>query len=95
MYPWQLSCFRQMLRFVNKLRHIPDTTLARMALCDANADHRDYKHNNWFAQLMSFCDKIQAPVLWDVDGVHSTIPSFNEAQCVARLKEIYYSICLY
>jgi hypothetical protein len=47
---------------------------------------------HWFAQLMSFCDKIQAPVLWDVDGVHSTIPSFNEAQCVARLKEIYYSV---
>jgi hypothetical protein len=46
-----------------------------------------------FAQLMSFCDKIQAPVLWDgVDGVHSTKPSFNEAQCVARLKEIYYSV---
>jgi hypothetical protein len=58
MYPWQPSCFRQMLRFVNKLRHMPDTTLARMALCDAIADHRDYQHNNWFAQLMAFCDKI-------------------------------------
>jgi hypothetical protein len=53
MYPWQLSCFRQMLKFVNKLRHMPDTTLARMALCDAIADHRDYQHNNWFAQPMS------------------------------------------
>jgi Reverse transcriptase (RNA-dependent DNA polymerase) len=92
MYPWQLSCFRQMLRFVNKLRHMPDTTLARMALCDAIADHRDYQHNNWFAQLMSFCDKIQAPVLLDLDGVHTTIPSFNEAQCIARLKEMYYSV---
>jgi hypothetical protein len=50
--PWQLSCFGQMLKFVNKLRHMPDTTLARMALCDAIADHRDYRqHNNWFAQL--------------------------------------------
>jgi hypothetical protein len=72
---------------------MPDATLARMALCDAIADHRDYQHTNWFAQLMSFCDKIQAPVLWDADGVHTTIPSFNEVQCVARLKEIYDSVC--
>jgi hypothetical protein len=49
MFSWQLSCFRQMLRFVNKLRHMPDTTLARMALCGAIADHRDYQHNIWFA----------------------------------------------
>jgi hypothetical protein len=27
-----------------------------------------------------------------LDGVHNTIPSFNEAQCVACLKEIYYSV---
>jgi hypothetical protein len=48
MYPWQLSCFRQMLTFVNKLRHMPDTTLARMALCDAIAAiiYRFYHHNN-------------------------------------------------
>jgi hypothetical protein len=79
MYPWQLSCFRQMLKSVSKLRHMPDTTLARMALCEAIADDWDYQHNNWFAQLMSqkFCDKIQAPVLWDLDGVHSTMPSFK------------------
>jgi hypothetical protein len=93
MYSWQLSCFRQMLKFVNQLRHMPDTTLTRMALCDAIiADHWDYQHNNWFAQLMSFCDKI--PVLWplwDVDGKQSNIPSFNAAQCVARLKKIYSS----
>jgi hypothetical protein len=25
--------------------HAADTTLARMALCDAIADHRDYQHN--------------------------------------------------
>jgi hypothetical protein len=92
MYPWQLVCFRQMLRFVNKLRCMPDTTLARMALCDAIADHRYHQHNNWFAQLLSFCDKIQAPVVLDLAaGVHN-IPSFNEAMCVARLKEVYYSV---
>jgi hypothetical protein len=55
MYPWQLYCFRHMLRFVNKLGHMPDSTLARMALCDAIADCRDHQHNNWFAQLLSFC----------------------------------------
>ena len=91
MYPWQLICFRQMLRFVNKLRCMPDSTLARMALCDAIADYRDHQHNNWFAQLLSFCEKIQAPVLLDLDGVH-TPPAFNELQCVARLKEVYYSV---
>jgi hypothetical protein len=41
---------------------------------------------------MSSCDKIQAPVLLDFAGVHTTTPSFNEAQCIARLKEIYYSV---
>jgi hypothetical protein len=51
------------------------------------ADHRDYQHNNWFADLMSFCGKIQAPVFWDLDGVHITIPSFNAAQFVACLKK--------
>lgn len=90
MYPWQLFCFRQMLRFVNKLRSMPDTTLARMALCDAIVDYRDHQHNNWFGQLLSFCDRIQAPVLLG-HGVQ-TIPAFNEHECVARLKAVYYSV---
>jgi hypothetical protein len=40
----------------------------------------------------SSCDKIPSPVLWDLDKLHVTIPSFYEAQCVARLKDIYYSV---
>ena len=91
MYPGQLTCFRQMLRFVNKLRCMPDTTLARMALCDAIADYRNHQHNNWFAQLLSFCDKIQAPLPLDLGGEHA-IPSFNEADCIARLKAMYHSV---
>jgi hypothetical protein len=90
MYPWQLICFRQMLRFVNKLRGMPETTLARMALCDAVAEYRDKQHNNWFAQLVSFCDKIQAPAV-DLAGV-GTIPLFSEPECIARLKEVYHGV---
>lgn len=90
MYPWQLMCFRQMLRFVNKLRCMPETTLARMALCDAIADFRDKQHNNWFAQLVSFCDKIHAPAV-EFAGV-GTIPLFSEARCVACLKEVYHGV---
>jgi Reverse transcriptase (RNA-dependent DNA polymerase) len=93
MYPWQLFCFRQMLRFVNKLRGMPESTLARMALCDAIADYRDNQHNNWFAQLMSFCHKIQAPVADINDDVGGTnIPLFDELRCVACLKEVYHGV---
>jgi hypothetical protein len=92
MYPWQLICFRQMLRFVNKLRCMPETTLARMALCDAIGDYRNNQHNNWFAQLVSFCEKIHAPVLDLTSGVGTDIPLFDEAQCVACLKEVYHGV---
>jgi hypothetical protein len=84
MYPWQLICFRQMIRFVNKLRAgMPDTTLARMALCDSIADCRDHHHNNWLAQLMSFCDTIQAPVL-NVQGTGG-VPELDETTCIEKL----------
>jgi hypothetical protein len=47
-----IRCFRQMFkRSVNKLvahaGHHPGT-------CDAIADHQDYQHIHWIAQLMSF-----------------------------------------
>ena len=87
MYPWQLTCFRQMIRFVNKLRCMPVTTLARMALCDAIADFHDNQHNNWFAQLVSFCDKIRAPVLYG-EGA-GAIPLLDEAHCIELLQEVY------
>jgi hypothetical protein len=90
MYPWQLTCFRQMIRFVNKLRCMPVTTLARMALCDAIADFHDNQHNNWFAQLVSFCDKIQAPVLYG-EGA-DVIPLLDEAHCIGRLQEVYHGV---
>jgi hypothetical protein len=90
MYPWQLICFRQMIRFVNKLRGMPDTTLARMALCDSIADCRDHHHNNWFAQLMSFCDKIQAPVL-NVQGTGG-VPELDEATCIEKLLQVYHRV---
>jgi hypothetical protein len=90
MYPWQLICFRQMIRFVNKLRGMPDTTLARMALCDSIADCRDHHHNNWFAQLMTFCDKIQAPVLY-AHGA-GVIPELDEATCIEKLLHVYHGV---
>ena len=81
-----------MLRFVNKLRCMPETTLARMALCDAIADFRDKQHDNWFAQLVSFCDKIHVPAVEFTAGATTTIPFFSEARCVACLREVYHGV---
>ena len=55
--PWQLICFGQMIRFVSKSRCMPHTTSTQMALCDAIADfHKNHHNDDWFAQLVSFCD---------------------------------------
>ena len=92
MYPWQLICsVRQMIRFVNKLRGMPHTTLARMAMCDAIADFRNNHHNNWFAQLVSFCDRIRAPVLY-VGTDMGDIPLLDEAHCIASLQAVYHGV---
>ena len=65
----------------NKLRDMPHTALARIALCEAVADIYNNHHNNRFAQLVTFCDSIQAQVL-DVGGM-GAIPVINLIQLLA------------
>jgi hypothetical protein len=71
---------------------MPDTTLARMALCDAIADHRDHQHSYWFAQLLFF-SVIEFKLIL-CDWIWSAYYAIfgNEAECVARLKAVYHSV---
>jgi hypothetical protein len=61
------------------------TSLARTVLCNATANHWDYQHNNWFAQLMTYCDKpfrrMQGISIVGLAWVAYIVPSSNEAQC--------------
>ena len=70
---------------------MPHTTLARMAMCDAIDDFRNNHHNNWFAQLVSFCDRIRAPVLY-VGTDMGDIPLLDEAHCIASLQAVYHGV---
>jgi hypothetical protein len=90
MYPLQLFCFRQMLRFVNKLKILPELTWARMVLCELAEEARNPDSHNWFSDLLQFARKIGAHVSWPVLGnSQHDLPVFCERTCIAALRSYY------
>jgi hypothetical protein len=93
MYPLQLYCFRQMIRFVNKLQLMPEHTWARMVMCEMAADARNAEVSNWLTDLIDFARKIGVHVRWPVpEDTDVDLPVFYEHHSVARLRHFYYNL---
>jgi hypothetical protein len=54
MYPLQIFIARQLVRFINKLWNMPETTWARQAMLEAWVLYRTCGHENWCARLDTF-----------------------------------------
>jgi hypothetical protein len=93
MYPLQLFCFRQMIRFVNKLQLMPEHTWARMVMYEMAADAKNSAASNWLTDLVDFARKIGVYVRWNVlEDTNVELPVFLEHNCVAVLRNYYYNL---
>jgi hypothetical protein len=90
MYPMQLFCFRQMIRFVNKLDLMPDHTWAKLVLLEMVRDASQAGVSNWIADLVDFARRIGVGVRWPEGGYN--LPEFQEAPCTAVLRDFYYNL---
>ncbi len=93
-YPIQIFVVQQLVRFMNKLWDMPDSTLARRALHESwNAYLLDDCRDNWAAKLHTF---LQAAGVQHVGVVPGTVgvPLYNEHMVVARLQQHCHTVFL-
>lgn len=90
MYPLQLFCFRQMIRFINKLVLMPNDNIARCVLIEMAWDVKNWTVENWLSCVLEFANKIGVPLqLGDGDDI---IPLISEAQCMTAVRRFYHRL---
>lgn len=92
MYPMQLFCFRQMIRFMHKLKQMPDHTWARVALFDMARDAKNGVASNWVTHLVEFARSIGVTVRWSTYAHGDVMPEFEEQSCISSLRGFYYNL---
>jgi hypothetical protein len=93
-YPVQIFVVQQLIRFMNKLWDMPDSTLARRALHESWTSYLlDDCHDNWAAKLHTF---LQAAGVQPVGIVQGTVgvPRYSENLVVAHLQEACHTVFL-
>jgi hypothetical protein len=93
-YPVQVFVMQQLIRFMNRLWEMPDSTLARRALHESwTAYLLDGCQDNWAARLHTF---LQAAGVHPVGVVHGTVgvPRYDEGLAVAHLRQLCHNVFL-
>jgi hypothetical protein len=93
-YPVQIFVVQQLIRFMNKLWDMPDSTLARRALHESWMSYLlDGCQDNWAAKLHTFLEAAGVQPVGVVQGTVG-IPQYNEILAVARLQELCHKVFL-
>lgn len=92
MYPLQLFCFRQMIRFINKLIDMPADTLARCVLYEMAWDIKNWGASNWLSTVLSFAHRIGVPLQLG-DDAEGIVPVIAESECMTAARRYYH--CLF
>jgi hypothetical protein len=93
-YPIQIFVVQQLIRFMNKLWDMPDSTLARRALHESWMSYLlDDCQDNWAAKLHTFLQDAGVPSVGVVQGTVG-IPRYNESLAVAHLQGICHGVFL-
>lgn len=91
-YPLQVFVARQLIRFINKLWRMPDSTWARKILWDAWWMYKTHQCVNWCARLHTFLSSVGIqPYEWVGDGV---VPLYSAEHCEQVLKAKCHAVFL-
>jgi hypothetical protein len=92
MYPLQVFVTRQLIRFINKLWQMPESTWARKVMWDAWWMFKSHQCDNWCARLHSFLSAMGIqPLEWVGEGV---VPLYDDRQCEIVLKAKCHAVFL-
>ena len=92
MYPLQVFVVRQMIRFINKLWQMPESTWARKVLWDAWWMHKYHQCDNWCSRLHQFLSAVGIqPHQWVGEGV---VPLYDDKHCEEVLKAKCHAVFL-
>ena len=92
MYPLQIFVARQLVRFINKLWNMPESTLARQAMLEAWVLYRACEQDNWCARLDMFMSHMGIQPSECVHG--GMLPIYVDSDVELQLRHKCHSVFL-